>query len=92
MREHLDRAEGDDGDLVDVDGCVAAMDGAADALDAWYRDGRRGERPAGRLRRHEPAPVGTVNRWWATPIYKWLHDPDGRPLRLRIRARGARRR
>ena len=84
MREHLDRAEGDDADLVDVDGCVAAMDAAADALDAWYRNGRRGERPAGRLRRHEPAPVGTVNRVWATPIYKWLHDPDGRPLRLRI--------
>ena len=84
MREHLDRDDGDDDDLVDLDSCVAAMDAAADALDAWHRDGRRGERPPGRLRRHEPTPVGTVSRLWATPVYRWLHDPDGRPLRLRL--------
>jgi phosphatidylserine/phosphatidylglycerophosphate/cardiolipin synthase-like enzyme len=83
VREHLDRADGDDDDLIDPDDCVSALDSAADALDAWHLDGRRGERPPGRLRRHEPTPVGMSIRLWATPVYRWLHDPDGRPLRLR---------
>jgi phosphatidylserine/phosphatidylglycerophosphate/cardiolipin synthase-like enzyme len=83
LREHLDRDDGDDADLLDPDTCVAALDAAADGLDAWYRGGRQGERPPGRLRRHEPRPVSRARRIWAAPVYRWLHDPDGRPLRLR---------
>jgi hypothetical protein len=82
-REHLERAADDDADLVDVEGCVQAMDAAADALDAWYEAGRRGVRPSGRLRRHRPVPVSTGARLLARPFYRWVHDPDGRPLRLR---------
>jgi phosphatidylserine/phosphatidylglycerophosphate/cardiolipin synthase-like enzyme len=83
LREHLDRDDGDDGDLLDPGSCVAALAAAADALDAWHRGGRHGDRPPGRLRRHEPRRVGAGHRVWAVPVYRWLHDPDGRPLRLR---------
>ncbi len=27
----------------------------------------------------------TLTRLWATPVYRWVHDPDGRPLRVRRR-------
>jgi phosphatidylserine/phosphatidylglycerophosphate/cardiolipin synthase-like enzyme len=85
VREHLGRHDDDraDADLLDPDACVAAMGAAADALDAWHRAGRQGERPPGHLRRHEPSAVGMATRLWATPVYRWLHDPDGRPLRMR---------
>ncbi|MDF2967538.1 MAG: phospholipase D/Transphosphatidylase [Nocardioidaceae bacterium] len=83
VREHLDREAGTDDDLVDPEACVAAMTAAADALDAWHAGGRKGERPPGRLRRHEPAPVRGLARMWAVPFYRWVHDPDGRPVRLR---------
>ena len=65
--------------------CVGALDAAADALDAWHRDGRRGPRPPGHVRRHHDARPSTSTRLWATPVYRWVHDPDGRPLRLRRR-------
>jgi hypothetical protein len=26
-----------------------------------------------------------VTRLWATPIYRLLDDPDGRPLRMRLK-------
>jgi hypothetical protein len=26
-----------------------------------------------------------VTRLWATPVYRLLDDPDGRPLRLRLK-------
>lgn len=86
-REHLDRADGDDADLLDPESFVAALDTSAAALDAWHGGGRRGERPRGRLRTHEPEPVGRLARLWAGPVYRWVHDPDGRPLRLRLRGR-----
>jgi phosphatidylserine/phosphatidylglycerophosphate/cardiolipin synthase-like enzyme len=39
----------------------------------------------GRVRRHRPAPVHPLNRWWVVPAYRLIYDPDGRPLRQRIR-------
>ncbi|MDG4772959.1 phospholipase D-like domain-containing protein [Solwaraspora sp. WMMD792] len=85
LREHLDRApDGSwDHDLLDPADTVRAVGAAADTLDAWYRDGRRGPRPAGRLRRHDPAKLSTFTRAWATPPYRLFYDPDGRPRRLR---------
>jgi phosphatidylserine/phosphatidylglycerophosphate/cardiolipin synthase-like enzyme len=80
-REHLDR------DDVPVDPVVGfrMMSDSAAALDAWHDHGQRGVRPAGRLRRHRPAPVA----WWARPLaesfYRLVSDPDGRPLSLRRR-------
>lgn len=87
LREHLDRAPGDDTDLVDPDAAVNAMTAAADALDTWHRTGRTGPRPVGRLRRHEPEPIPRRTRLWAFPLYRLVYDPDGRPWRDRLRRR-----
>lgn len=78
-REHLDRADGDDADLLDTQAAFDAFADAAAALDRWHADSRSGPRPPGRLRRYvEPE----LSRWttrWATPLYDLLYDPDGRP-------------
>jgi phosphatidylserine/phosphatidylglycerophosphate/cardiolipin synthase-like enzyme len=58
---------------------------SADALERWYAGGRRGPRPPGQARVHRPDPVGRFDRVWATPLYRLVFDPDGRPLRLRRR-------
>jgi len=83
VREHLDRDDGDDADLLDPASCAAAMDSSADALEAWHAGGHVGPRPPGRLRRHRPARPRLVTRMWATPVLRGLHDPDGRSLGLR---------
>jgi phosphatidylserine/phosphatidylglycerophosphate/cardiolipin synthase-like enzyme len=95
MSEHLDRlpdastgkpADGVDGaDLVDPDDAVRAIEAAADALDGWYAGGQVGERPPGRLRRHRPERLHVLARLWAAPVYRLIYDPDGRPLRKRMR-------
>ena len=53
----------------------------ADALDAWHEGGRKGPRPPGRLRPHRAEQLPLFTRLWATPVYRLLDDPDGRPLR-----------
>jgi phosphatidylserine/phosphatidylglycerophosphate/cardiolipin synthase-like enzyme len=57
----------------------------AAALEAWYAGGKRGERPPGRIRRHEPQRVSRLQALWAEPIYRLIYDPDGRPRRMRRR-------
>jgi phosphatidylserine/phosphatidylglycerophosphate/cardiolipin synthase-like enzyme len=86
-REHLDRpADGSgDADLLDADSFVDALQRSADALQAWHDGGRVGPRPPGRLRPHKPERVAWFTRLWATPAYRLLVDPDGRPLELRLR-------
>jgi phosphatidylserine/phosphatidylglycerophosphate/cardiolipin synthase-like enzyme len=86
-REHLDRAAdgSEDGDLLDPDRCVAALDASARALDSWHESGRRGPRPPGRLRPHQPERLPLPTRLWATPVYRLLDDPDGRPWRMRLK-------
>jgi phosphatidylserine/phosphatidylglycerophosphate/cardiolipin synthase-like enzyme len=86
-REHLDRASdgSEDDDLLDPADFVAAVTASAEALDAWHDGGRRGPRPPGRLRPHRPERLSPLTRLWATPVYRLLDDPDGRPLRLRMK-------
>ena len=86
-REHLGRADdgSEDADLLDADSFVAALQASADALQAWYDGGKAGPRPPGRLRPHRPEQVGLLTRLWATPAYRLMVDPDGRPLGLRLR-------
>jgi phosphatidylserine/phosphatidylglycerophosphate/cardiolipin synthase-like enzyme len=82
-REHLDRAEGDDGDLIDPESAFAAFAHSASELDVWCASGRTGARPPGRLR---PYRLGKLSRWtrlWAGALYRLLYDPDGRPWNLR---------
>ena len=86
-REHLDRATDGthDGDLLDPDRFVTALHDSAQALEDWHAGGRRGTRPPGRLRFHRPEQLSLPTRAWATPLYRLLEDPDGRPLRERLR-------
>ncbi len=51
-REHLDRAEGDDADLLDPIDAFEAFAQAAKELDHWHAAGGSRTRPAGRLRPH----------------------------------------
>ena len=82
-REHLGRVDGDDADLVDpADGLAVLARSAAD-LDRWHRDGKRGPRPPGHLRRHNPEYVSKWARWPASALYRLVLDPDGRPGNLR---------
>jgi phosphatidylserine/phosphatidylglycerophosphate/cardiolipin synthase-like enzyme len=84
-REHLDRAAdgSQDGDLIDPERFVAAVEGSARALQAWHDRGRVGPRPPGRLRPHHTEELSRTTRLWAVPLYRLVDDPDGRPVRLR---------
>jgi phosphatidylserine/phosphatidylglycerophosphate/cardiolipin synthase-like enzyme len=82
-REHLGRAPGDDGDLLDPERGFHAWRLQAAALDAWHRRGGAGPRPPGRATEHRPGRVRPWAAWWAWPLYRTVVDPDGRPWRLR---------
>ena len=82
-REHLGRAEGEDGDLVDPVQFFDVMAAAADRLDAWHNSGSQGDRPGGHLRWRPEATVARGTRLFARPLYRLVYDPDGRPWRLR---------
>ena len=86
-REHLDRPpDGNaDADLLDPSAAVTAIEASAAALDRWHAEGRSGPRPPGRLRAHRPDRVSRVTKLWALPAYRIFYDPDGRPLRDRLR-------
>jgi phosphatidylserine/phosphatidylglycerophosphate/cardiolipin synthase-like enzyme len=83
MSEHLDR-DTDDG-LVDPVSAFAELRRAAGALEDWHRGDRSGPRPPGRLRPLVDPPLGPATRRWAGVLYRWVYDPDGRPLALRRR-------
>jgi phosphatidylserine/phosphatidylglycerophosphate/cardiolipin synthase-like enzyme len=86
MREHLDLDE--DEDLLDPVRAAETVRKSAAELDAWHASGRRGPRPAGRLRSHPVVKGGELparHRWFTAPIYRSFLDPDGRPLDMRMR-------
>ena len=87
--EHLDRTV-DDGsletvmaDCLSAEGMAAAFAGSAARLQAWHDAGERGPRPAGRLVPLHVPRIGRLTRLWAWPLYRAVHDPDGRPRALR---------
>lgn len=71
------------GDCVDPHAMFDAYAASAARLDAWYDGGKVGPRPAGRLRRLRSPQLGRFTRLWARPMARLVHDPDGRPARLR---------
>ena len=85
--EHLDRDASDlpsgMSDCVDPADMFATYAASADRLDAWHERGRIGPRPSGRLRRLDPPELGPLARAFASVPYALVHDPDGRPRRLR---------
>jgi phosphatidylserine/phosphatidylglycerophosphate/cardiolipin synthase-like enzyme len=82
-REHLGRSD----IPVDPEAGFAMLGAAADALDAWHASGKIGPRPFGRLRHHRPEPIVPAARPLARLFYRFVNDPDGRPLKLRLRRR-----
>jgi phosphatidylserine/phosphatidylglycerophosphate/cardiolipin synthase-like enzyme len=85
--EHLDRDTNDVADLLDPREAFAAFRRQADQLAAWHAGGRAGARPPGRVLPHQGHHPTAVERLWATPLYRVLYDPDGRPWRDRVRGR-----
>ena len=86
-REHLDRDDDQDSDLLHPKQAFDAFAAQANTLQDWYRAGRSGPRPPGRVLPHRPPDVSKVQRAWATPLLRLVYDPDGRPLRDRARRR-----
>jgi phosphatidylserine/phosphatidylglycerophosphate/cardiolipin synthase-like enzyme len=84
-REHLDRADGDDADLIDPRTWFAAFDEHARRLQRWVDGGRQGKRPPGRVRHYQERPLARTTQLWSAPLYRVVYDPDGRPLRMRRR-------
>ena len=84
-REHLDRADGDDTDLLDPVSVFDAFARSAERLERWHADGQHGERPPGRLRPYRQDPIPRRTLVWANPLYRTFYDPDGRPRQLRRR-------
>jgi phosphatidylserine/phosphatidylglycerophosphate/cardiolipin synthase-like enzyme len=60
-----------------------AFRASAQRLDGWHAGGQRGPRPPGQLRTYAQRPLSPTTRWWATPMYRLLYDPDGRGRRMR---------
>jgi phosphatidylserine/phosphatidylglycerophosphate/cardiolipin synthase-like enzyme len=83
-REHLDR-EGPLDDLHDPRRMFTAFANCAAQLQAWHDGGRQGARPPGRLRPIQDAPETTITRAWATALCRLIYDPDGRPIKLKMR-------
>jgi phosphatidylserine/phosphatidylglycerophosphate/cardiolipin synthase-like enzyme len=82
--EHLGMPGGDPA-LLDPAVAFEVWRRAAVDLDAWHARGRRGARPPGQVRRHEPEPVSRLQAIWAEPTHRLFFDPDGRPRRIRRR-------
>jgi phosphatidylserine/phosphatidylglycerophosphate/cardiolipin synthase-like enzyme len=82
-REHLEREVTDDADLLDPIGAFAAFSVSALRLQQWHDHGRTGPRPPGRLRPYAAARLTRRTLAWATPLYRMVADPDGRPRALR---------
>ncbi|MGH3470462.1 MAG: phospholipase D family protein [Nocardioidaceae bacterium] len=81
--EHLDRDPGDDADLLEPEQMFSAFADSARHLQHWYDTGRSGARPPGRIRPYHQPRLDAATLAWATPLYKTIYDPDGRPGRLR---------
>jgi phosphatidylserine/phosphatidylglycerophosphate/cardiolipin synthase-like enzyme len=81
--EHLDRSSGRHDDLIDPISAFRAFASSADDLQRWHDLGRQGPRPAGRLRPYRTPSLSRRTLAWATPLYRIVYDPDGRPVSLR---------
>lgn len=86
-REHLDRDEGAETDLLHPKQAFDAFAAQARALADWHETGRLGPRPPGRVVPHRLGEITRTQRIWATPLLRLVFDPDGRPWRDRVRRR-----
>ena len=86
-REHLGRAEGEDDDLIDPASFFDAVRASVTRLDEWHRAPGAAPRPPGRLRQHNIVVPPQWQQRMAAVVYRKFIDPDGRPLRMRLRRR-----
>lgn len=70
-------------DCVDPHNMFDLYAASAERLQDWHDRGRIGPRPPGRLRPLQEPRLSFLTRLWASVIYRTVHDPDGRPARLR---------
>ncbi len=82
-REHLDRADGDDADLLDPVSAFEAFRRSAQGLERWHEGGRVGPRPPGSLRPYVMTTIPPVDAAVGRVVYDYADDPDGRPRALR---------
>ena len=82
--EHLGRSS-DDPALLDLANSAALWEETAGELASWKLQAGGRERPTSRVRSHEIEAVPPGSQPWAVAAYRLIFDPDGRPLRLRIR-------
>jgi len=82
--EHLDRS-GPMDDLHDLAQTFAIFADCATELQSWYDGGCQGARPPGRLRPLDDGTLTRFTRAWTMPLYRLLYDPDGRPVKVRMR-------
>jgi phosphatidylserine/phosphatidylglycerophosphate/cardiolipin synthase-like enzyme len=83
--EHLDRDPAEQDELIEPHAMFDAYAASAARLQRWYDEGRPGPRPPGRLRPYPAPELSARTLRWATPLYRMIYDPDGRPVRLRRR-------
>ena len=74
-----------DRDLLDPVTAFDALRRSAETLEAWHRGDRIGPRPPGRLRPLLDPTLSPTTKRWATVLYHWVYDPDGRPFAMRRR-------
>ena len=72
-------------DCISGPGMFDAFAATAAALQDWHDNDRLGERPPGRLRPLRRLRLSALTRAWAGPLFRVIHDPDGRPRALRRR-------
>ena len=82
--EHLGRSP-EDPELLSLSQSSELWRTSAKALKDWRFSSDEENRPASRIRPHviDPVPIGS--RRWAGLAYRLIFDPDGRPLKLRLR-------
>ncbi len=83
--QHDDALLSELADCLDPSDAFGVFAESAARLEAWHVGGRRGPRPAGRLRPLPETSISRLSRLWAGPVYRAVHDPDGRPAILRKR-------
>jgi phosphatidylserine/phosphatidylglycerophosphate/cardiolipin synthase-like enzyme len=84
--EHLGRTP-DDPELLSLSDSSVLWRKVADELELWRTHSNEGNRPSCRIRLHVIDPVPRSSRCWAAIVYRFVFDPDGRPLKLRLRRR-----
>ena len=72
-------------ELHDLAQTFAIFADCAAQLEGWYDGGCRGARPPGRLRPVDDGTLTWCTRAWTMPLYRLLYDPDGRPVKVRMR-------